>query len=73
MTSHTANTAAISVLGGFAMQSWGDPVNIPVSVQRVLGFLAISGKWQTREVVAGQLWSFASQDRAQANLRTALW
>lgn len=55
------------------MQARGDPVNLPVFAQRVLGFLAITGKWQTREMVAGQLWSFASQDRAHANLRTALW
>lgn len=55
------------------MQARGGPVTLPASAQRVVGFLAITKKCQTRELVAGQLWSFASQDRAQANLRTALW
>ncbi len=73
MSSEAAVHPSISVLGHFDVQSRGDPLRLPVTAQRVLGFLAVVGSRQTREVVAGRLWSFTSQERAQANLRTALW
>jgi DNA-binding SARP family transcriptional activator len=65
--------ASISVLGGFDVRTQGVRLNLPATAERVLGFLALSGTRQNRDVVAGRLWSFTSQARAQANLRTALW
>lgn len=63
----------LSVLGGFQLNSDGVTVRLPSNAQRVLGFLALSGTGQRRDVLAGRLWTNASQDRAQANLRTAVW
>ena len=73
MTPQAAGAATISVLGGFEVRATGQRLNLPVTAQRVLGFLAVAGARQSRDVVAGRLWSFTSQARAQANLRTALW
>jgi DNA-binding SARP family transcriptional activator len=64
---------ALSVLGGFQLRSRGAVVPLPSNAQRVLGLLAISGTSQRRDVLAGQLWSNLPQERAQANLRTAVW
>jgi DNA-binding SARP family transcriptional activator len=64
---------ALSVLGGFRLSSGGVSVALPANAQRLLGFLALSGTGQRRDILAGQLWIDASQARAQANLRTAVW
>ena len=65
--------ASLSVLGGFAVRAAGERLSLPVAVQRMLGFLALTGQRQSRGVVAGRLWPQISEARAQANLRTALW
>jgi DNA-binding SARP family transcriptional activator len=41
--------------------------------QRVLAFLALQTRPLLRSHVAGQLWTDATEDRASANLRSALW
>jgi DNA-binding SARP family transcriptional activator len=69
----SAGTASICLLGGFDVRSHGRQVSVPVTAQRVLGYLDLTGARQSRDVVAGRLWQFTSQARAQANLRTALW
>jgi DNA-binding SARP family transcriptional activator len=64
----------VSVLGGFSLTAEGvGVVRLPSSAQRVLGYLALTGVGQRRDVLAGRLWSTATQDRAHANLRTAVW
>jgi DNA-binding SARP family transcriptional activator len=73
MSSHIGTAPSISVLGGFEFRARGLRLRLPVTAQRVLGFLAVAGRGQRRDVVAGRLWSLTSQSRAQANLRTALW
>lgn len=73
MASQTPGSASIFVLGGFDVRAHGHRLNLPVTAQRVLGFLALAGPRQSRAVVAGRLWSCTNQARAQANLRTALW
>jgi DNA-binding SARP family transcriptional activator len=64
---------AVSVLGGFGLTAAGRSVALPLSAQRVLGYLAVSGVDQRRDVLAGRLWGACSQERAYANLRTAVW
>lgn len=64
---------SLSVLGGFQLSSDGVAVALPSNAQRLLGLLALSGTRQRRDVLAGRLWIEASQARAQANLRTAVW
>lgn len=64
---------ALSVLGGFQLRSGSVAVALPSNVQRMLSCLVLSGNRQRRDVLAGRLWSGLSQERAQANLRTAVW
>jgi DNA-binding SARP family transcriptional activator len=64
---------ALRVLGGFEVCVGDRTVSLPANAQRVLGYLAVTGAESRREVLAAHLWSWTSQARAQANLRTALW
>jgi DNA-binding SARP family transcriptional activator len=45
---------------------------LPRGVQRVLAFLALSGR-PARSAVAGELWPDVGQPQADGNLRSALW
>jgi DNA-binding SARP family transcriptional activator len=63
----------IGLLRGFELLADGDPVALPVSAQRVLAFLALQGRPVQRLYVAGALWLDASETKANASLRTALW
>lgn len=73
LTTVTTSGPSVNVLGGFDLASAGVGVSLPTSAQRVVGFLAVSGCGQRRDVLAGRLWAEATQERAQANLRTAIW
>ncbi len=73
MVSPGGADTSISVLGGFDVLSRGERLNLPEAVQRMLGFLAVTGKRQCRSTVAGRLWPLIGEARAQGNLRTALW
>jgi DNA-binding SARP family transcriptional activator len=64
---------ALRVLGGFGVWIGGYTIALPMNAQRVLGYLAVTCAEARRDVLAGQLWGWTSQARAQANLRTALW
>jgi DNA-binding SARP family transcriptional activator len=64
---------ALSVLGGFQLRSGDAAVALPSNAQRMLGCLVLNGNGQRRDVLAGRLWGELSQERAQANLRTAVW
>lgn len=64
---------ALRVLGGFEVCVGDRTVSLPANAQRVLGYLAVARAESRREVLAGHLWSWTNQARAQANLRTALW
>jgi len=46
---------------------------LPPSVQRLVAFLTIRDRPMQRHHVAGTLWPETSDDRAAANLRSALW
>jgi DNA-binding SARP family transcriptional activator len=48
-------------------------VQVPLSAQRVLAFLALHDRPLQRVYVAGKLWLDANEERANASLRTALW
>ncbi|SHN13465.1 AfsR/SARP family transcriptional regulator [Cryptosporangium aurantiacum] len=73
MAAVATRTPTLSVLGGFRLSSGGATVNLPSNARRVLGFLALNDTGHQRHVLAGRLWTSASQERAQANLRTAIW
>jgi DNA-binding SARP family transcriptional activator len=63
----------LSVLGGFTLRVDGATQSLPNNVERVLAFLAVRGRPQLRTTVATTLWMDTTDDRAAANLRTALW
>jgi DNA-binding SARP family transcriptional activator len=64
---------SLRVLGRFELWVASHRVPLPSNAQRVLGYLAVSGRAERRDRLAGQLWGHSSQARANANLRTALW
>lgn len=49
-----------------------EPVEVPASGQQVLARLALCGA-ATRSALAGTLWPDATETRARASLRTAMW
>jgi DNA-binding SARP family transcriptional activator len=73
-----AETAAPSVfalrlLRSFELVRAGEPLELPLSAQRLLAFLALREHPLSRVHVAGVLWPEATQEHANASLRTALW
>lgn len=46
---------------------------LPMSAQRLVAFLALHNRSLLRPYVAGSLWLDTPDERAQANLRSALW
>ncbi len=66
-------TPALRVLGGFELRIGTRPVPLAANGQRVLAYLALAGPAVRRDTLAGRVWTWSSQARAQANLRNALW
>jgi DNA-binding SARP family transcriptional activator len=60
-------------MNGFELASGGEAVSFPMSVQRLLAFLAFQGRPVQRLYVAGKLWLDVPEERAFASLRSALW
>lgn len=65
--------ASLELLGGFRLTCSAREVEMPVSAQRVLAMLALSGRSLRRSYVAGMLWPDSSEERANGSLRSALW
>jgi DNA-binding SARP family transcriptional activator len=63
----------LNLLGGFELRTGEDVIPIPVGFQRLVIFLALSGRLLPRTHVAGMLWPDVPTGRANANLRAALW
>ena len=63
----------LSLLDGFELSIDGSPVDLALSTQRVLAFLALQERPVLRAYVGGCLWADKSAERAAANLRAALW
>lgn len=63
----------LDLLRGFQLQSAGTAIELPLSAQRVLAFLALQRRPIARHFVAAMLWMDCSEERAGGNLRSALW
>jgi DNA-binding SARP family transcriptional activator len=63
----------LDLLRGFALRYQNQTINLPVSAQRLLAFLALNDRPIMRRRVAGVLWSEMSDERSTANLRSSLW
>ncbi len=79
-SSHDAETTAdeagcvdVQLIAGFQLSLAGQPVWLPAGAERTLAFLALHGARVGRSYVAGCLWPELTEQRARANLRTALW
>ena len=65
--------AGLVLLDGFELRRGGRVVPVPMTVQRVLAFLALHDRPLPRSQVAGTLWLEVTEERATASLRSALW
>jgi DNA-binding SARP family transcriptional activator len=66
----------LSLLGGFSVRVCSDTVALPMHSRRVLAYLALDQASEPdcdRWLLSARLWPDASEDRAKASLRTALW
>jgi DNA-binding SARP family transcriptional activator len=67
------NRISLSLLRNFDLRVDGRSVPVPLGSQRVVAFLVLNRGRLARIFVAGNLWIDASEARAAAALRTALW
>jgi DNA-binding SARP family transcriptional activator len=63
----------LHLLDSFELRCVGDSVPLPLSAQRLLAFLALQERPVLRVHAAAMLWLDAPEERAYANLRSALW
>jgi DNA-binding SARP family transcriptional activator len=63
----------LRLLDAFALDVAGTAIDLPHGTQRLLAFLALRPHALGRSFMAGSLWLDATDDRAAANLRSALW
>ena len=63
----------LSLLGSFELRDGGELVRLPMSAQRLVAFLGLHERPARRPYVAGVLWPETTDERAFANLRSALW
>jgi DNA-binding SARP family transcriptional activator len=66
-------TVRVRLVGGFELTQGGRPVALPLTAQRVIAFLALHDRPLLRGFVSGCLYTEKSEERAQGNLRSALW
>lgn len=71
--SSEATRVRVTLLDAFALTRDGAPVQLPLSVQRLVAFVALHRHPVLRPFVAGSLWPDTSDERASANLRSVLW
>jgi DNA-binding SARP family transcriptional activator len=63
----------LQLLQHFELRRANMPVALPETAQRLLALLAVRQGPQHRVQVAGTLWMDTSDEKASANLRTAIW
>lgn len=74
MTQATADPpVTLRLLRDFELRIGDDSVEVPPASQRVLGFLALQGSRVRRTYAGGMLWLDASESKASACLRSAIW
>ena len=69
----TTDGARLSLLGSFELVCARSRVHLPMSCQRLVALLALHDRPLLRLYVASVLWLDSPEDRAYANLRSALW
>lgn len=64
---------AVQLLRGFELRVADRPVPLTPASERLVAFLAMQARSVRRSFVSGSLWPDATAERANANLRSALW
>ncbi|MEU4673929.1 BTAD domain-containing putative transcriptional regulator [Amycolatopsis sp. NPDC023774] len=64
---------SLHLTGAFELCLYGRAVAVPHAVERLLAYLALTGRPIARSRVAGTLWRDSEEIRAAKCLRTALW
>ena len=64
---------SLRLMNAFELECDGALLRLPTSAQRVLAFVALHNRPLRRSYVAGSLWLDSPEERAYANLRSALW
>jgi DNA-binding SARP family transcriptional activator len=73
MEARSATGVRLALLDAFELRCEGELMPLPASAQRVIAFVALHDHPLLRVHVAGTLWLETPEDRACANLRSALW
>jgi DNA-binding SARP family transcriptional activator len=63
----------LRLLNGFHLALDRRVIELPMSAQRLVAFLALTDRLALRGYVAGTLWPEASEEHAAASLRSVLW
>ena len=69
----TTKTVQLRLLGGFGLCYDGLRIETTPAAQRLLAFVALTPRGADRTYVACQLWPEHTEQRAKANLRSAIW
>ncbi len=69
----TTAQAELRLLGGFGLSCNGETIETTPAAQRLLAFVALTPRGADRTYVACQLWPEHTEQRAKANLRSAIW
>jgi DNA-binding SARP family transcriptional activator len=69
----TTTAVELRLLGGFGLEVDGRTIDMTPAAQRLLAFVALTPRGAERSFTAFQLWPEQSEERAKANLRSALW
>lgn len=64
---------SIALLRAFELRRGAHHVRLPLNTQRLVALLALHNRPLQRVLVGGIFWRDDSDDRARANLRTAVW
>jgi DNA-binding SARP family transcriptional activator len=70
---HGDGTLRVRLLGGFALFCGTRAPSPSLNSQRMIAYLALHDRPQSRSHVAGALWPESTEDRSHASLRSALW
>lgn len=73
MVYYSGRYVQLILLGGFDCLLDQTSVPMALGAQRLIALLALQPQGMHRSVAGGRLWPASSQDRAAANLRSALW
>ena len=74
-SSQTVNKPSlhVSLIRGFELRSGDSVVQVALSAQRLVAFVALQDRAVRRPHASGMLWTDASEQRANSSLRSALW